>query len=272
MLLKRQWGFVAGSAITVLVLVGLCFVVGPDVCRQYFEVSRTMGSYIETSGTRLDRLHSWLGFFRLLLPHVPLGTVQILTLFACGATVAVLAWLLWGPLKFGQPAFALQFSGLVLATLLLSPHLYTYDLGALLLPMILLTLHATGFAAIPSLPGQPMEALPSFRSSPPESVTPEKRVGVEAVESLQTNPSSSPPSKGEPANPVLTLPPSLSIESQRRMLLWLTAVLYVLGGFSVRLAAVIPVQASVLAMFALLFALAWVVARPANSPLASASA
>ncbi len=209
MLLKRQWGFVAGSGISVLVLVGLSFVVGADVCRQYFEVSRGMGRYIETAGTHLDRLHSWLGFFRLLFRESPLGTVQGLTLAASAVTLGLLGWLLWGPLNFGQPVFALQFSGLVLATVLVSPHLYTYDLGPLLLPMILLAIHATR-----------------------------------------------PDSFGE---------------GERRMLLWLTAILYLLGGYSVKLAAVIPVQSSVLVMFALLVVLAWVV-RSSAAPLARDSA
>jgi hypothetical protein len=201
MLLKRQWGFVAGSAVTVSVLVGLCFVVGPDVCRQYFEVSRGMGRYIETAGYQIDRMHCWLGFFRLLLPAPdwPLESVQFCTVAASAVTVGVLVWLLWGTPVLGKAGFAVQFSGLVIATLLLSPHLLTYDLGPLLLPMVLLTVHAT-----------------------------------------------------EPASP---------LAEHGRLLLWLVGLLYLLGGFSIRLAALVPVQVSVLVMFGLLGVLAWIGSR-----------
>jgi len=156
LLLKRQWQFVAGSLVTVLLLVGLCFVVGLDVSRQYFEISRRMGDYIQTVGYPLERMHCWYGFVRLLLPGRPLGEVQLITAVADLATIAALVRLLWGPLRFGEPAFAVQFSALVLTTLLLSPHLLTYDLTPLLLPMVLLIVTVTESAAMQAAHGRPI--------------------------------------------------------------------------------------------------------------------
>ena len=54
------------------------------------------------------------------------------------ATLIVLGVLLRGPVRVESPVFAAQFSGLVLATILVSPHLLTYDLTLLVLPATLL--------------------------------------------------------------------------------------------------------------------------------------
>lgn len=151
LLCKRDWRFVAGGLVTTLVLVGLCFLVGPDVCEQYFRLGvglLTRGDYIETAGYPVAQMHSWDGFFKLLLPDPGMfGTVKLLTWIARGVTIVVLVRLLWGPFAPGEPAFALQYAGLVLATILLSPHLLTYDLSLLLLPVALLAIHATDPAA-----------------------------------------------------------------------------------------------------------------------------
>jgi alpha-1,2-mannosyltransferase len=202
MLCKRQWRFVAGSLATALVLVGLCFVLGVDVCRQYLDLSLRLGEYIETAGYPVERMHSWYGFVRLLLPHSSLELVQVLTLIMVVLTLGVLVRLLWGPLQFGKSKFAQQFSGLVLATLLLSPHLLTYDLTLLLLPMLLLVLTLT-----------------------------------------------------EPDSP---------LAKRARPFAWLLTLLYVLGGVSAMFAPLVHVQASVLAMFALLLLLSW--SQPSHGP------
>jgi hypothetical protein len=142
LLCKRDWRFVAGGLVTTAVLVGLCFLVGPDVCAQYFRlgVGLLTGDYTAMPGYRLTELHSWNGFFKLLLPD---PQARILTWIAYAVTIALLARLLWGPLAPGTSAFARQFSGLVLATILLSPHLLTYDLAILLLPLMLLVIQTT---------------------------------------------------------------------------------------------------------------------------------
>jgi len=140
MLCKRQGWFVLGGLVTGSVLLGLSLAIGPEVCLQYLEVSRNMAEYINMSGFQHEKMHCWYGFFKLLLAGSGLGVIQAATVVATLVTIAVLARLLRGPLSFGQPEFALQYSGLVVATILLSPHLLTYDLSVLLLPLILLTI------------------------------------------------------------------------------------------------------------------------------------
>jgi hypothetical protein len=138
MLFKREWRFIFGGMTTGAVLVGLCGLLGMDVCRQYFEFSRGTAEYIHTGGYDLTKSHCWYGFFTLLLNGWDAAWIKAATAVACAATLGLLAWLLRGRLDTRLPQFAGQFSGLVLATLLLSPHLYTYDLTILLLPMFLL--------------------------------------------------------------------------------------------------------------------------------------
>jgi alpha-1,2-mannosyltransferase len=139
MLCKGQWRFVLGGLATGVVLVGLSLLVSPEACRQYLQISKTMAEYINTPGFAHEKLHCWYGFFRLLLDGQPLIVIQAATLLAASVTIAALFRLLAGPLPFGQPGFAVQYAGLVVATVLLSPHLLTYDLTLLLLPLFLVT-------------------------------------------------------------------------------------------------------------------------------------
>ncbi len=74
----------------------------------------------------------------MLLPWAPDGIVKGCAFAGSLLTIGLLARLLRGPLEPDQPKFELQFSGIILATLLLSPHLFTYDLTLLLLPFLLI--------------------------------------------------------------------------------------------------------------------------------------
>jgi hypothetical protein len=139
MLFKRQWWFVLGGAVTGAILVGLSLLTSTDACNQYLHISGHMADYINSGGFPLDKMHCWYGFWKLLLPGQDLTIVQAATLLTGGITVVVLTRLLRGPLAYGQPMFAMQFAGLVVATILLSPHLLTYDLTLLLLPFFLIT-------------------------------------------------------------------------------------------------------------------------------------
>jgi hypothetical protein len=85
----------------------------------------------------LKELSSWLGIWRLLLAGRPLGEVQMAAAIASLVTLIPLAWALRGPLEPTAEGFPLQFAALVLATVLISPHLLAYDLTLLLLPMLL---------------------------------------------------------------------------------------------------------------------------------------
>jgi hypothetical protein len=140
MLCKRQWRFVLGGLTTGAALAGLCLLMGVDVCQQYIEFSTHAGEYLQNSGYDLTKSHTWGGFFTLLCGESK-NTITILTLVSSGLTIAITAWALRRPLDTRSNRFAWQFSALVVATVLLSPHLYTYDLTVLLLPLGLVAVH-----------------------------------------------------------------------------------------------------------------------------------
>jgi hypothetical protein len=143
MLLKREWWFVAGGAVTGTLLVAISFALSPDVCRQYYQFATGTADYLGTNGYPLEKSHCLYGFFSLLFgaPGLP---ARLAALVAGLGVVALLVRLLWPPTEPGSPRWAAQFSGLVVATVLLSPHLITYDLTILLLPMFLLLVNFCG--------------------------------------------------------------------------------------------------------------------------------
>ncbi|MEM7312392.1 MAG: glycosyltransferase family 87 protein [Planctomycetota bacterium] len=148
MLCKRQWRFVAGAVATVSILVALCFVRGPKPCIDYFWQCAGMGDYVHTGGYKLAEAHGISGVVRLMIDEsAHPGVVNSLT---TGLTIIVLSMLvlgLRGPMDTKSTRFGLKFSMLVVATALLSPHFYYYDLTILLLPILLLGTMATGNAS-----------------------------------------------------------------------------------------------------------------------------
>lgn len=139
MLLKREWRFIAGGVTMGTILVGLSFAAGGDLCRQYFELCSGMGEYVKTGGYDLHKAHCWWGACQLLLGGAPDGIIKACAGAGSLVTIALLASILRGELAFGTGSFARQFAALTIATLLLSPHLFTYDLTLLLLALFLLT-------------------------------------------------------------------------------------------------------------------------------------
>lgn len=135
MLLKRQWPFVAGGAICGVALLAASLAVGGETCLQYLEFSTGAADYIQTAGYDLAESHCLYGFFSLLLPSIP---AKVATIVVGAAVALLLGAILRGPVDYTSPRFELQFSAMTIATVLFSPHLYTYDLTILLLPLFLI--------------------------------------------------------------------------------------------------------------------------------------
>ncbi len=134
MLAKREWRFAAGMAATGTLLAAQSLWVGWGATLAW--ISNTLHPMPQPS--LVDRSHSWIGFARLLVGEWSGPTVLALSLVLVAATLAALWRLLPDRLDFAYPRFALQFAGMVLATALASPYLYTYDLAILVLPLIAL--------------------------------------------------------------------------------------------------------------------------------------
>jgi hypothetical protein len=149
MLAKREWRFVGGGAITGAALAAGSLWLGSDVCWQYFDFATGTADYLGTTGYALHKSHCLYGFFALLSGG-PGCAARIATLLAAAGVVYLLAQLLRGPLVPGTSRLSVQFAGLVVATVLLSPHLFTYDLTILLLPMFLLVVEIVNRAEMPA--------------------------------------------------------------------------------------------------------------------------
>ena len=139
MLWKRQWRFLGGCAISVLAVVGLSFAFGPEVFVRFLDSAAHAPDFTMRPDYPLDTEHTFYGFFALLLRgHATPGVIRALAAMMALLSLGVLVRLLRGPLEIGSHKFSLQFAGIVVATVLLSPKLLTYDLTIILLPIFLL--------------------------------------------------------------------------------------------------------------------------------------
>jgi alpha-1,2-mannosyltransferase len=144
LLSKGRWRFVRGALLGGLALVMASLAISPSATAAYLRQGPVLSRWIDMPGMPLEGMSCWLGFWRLLLAGRPLREAQIAALVASLLTLIPLAWALRGRLEPTSERFPLQFAALILATILISPHLLAYDLTLLLLPMLLVALsHAS---------------------------------------------------------------------------------------------------------------------------------
>ncbi len=139
MLWKRQFCFVAGCAVTVLLALVLSLALGQAVCASYLDMVTGVTNFTLHVDYPRHAEHGWYGFFSLSLfgvypPLVIRGLALVLDL----VTLGILLRLFQGRIEWAGEKFTIQFAGLVLATVLISPKLLTYDLTLILLPIYLL--------------------------------------------------------------------------------------------------------------------------------------
>lgn len=137
LLAKGAWRFAAGVAITAATLVLASTATGVDLVRDYVRLVQTLPEQIRFAPGQLHRIHGVYGFFTVLAGGAT-APVRAATLVTASLVVVLLARLLRGPLELPSPRFAIQYAGLVVATVLLAPNVVTYDLTILLLPLFLL--------------------------------------------------------------------------------------------------------------------------------------
>ena len=139
MLFQRNWRFVGGAFITLLIGLITSLQVGWEPCSQYFRLCLGMGSYVQTDGYQSAQAHSLWGACQNLLPG--LGPVWIKGLAATGVVGVILILIRLMSVKTERDhyRFDAQFAAMVIATVLIAPHFYTYDLVILLLPMMVFT-------------------------------------------------------------------------------------------------------------------------------------
>ena len=126
---RREWRFVGGMAATGALLAAQSLWLGWQPSLDW--IAATLHPHPQPE--LIGRAHGWLGFARLLLGAWSGPAVLGLALALVAATLAVLFRLLRA-----QPPLRFAFAAVVLATTLVSPYLYTYDLAILALPLIVL--------------------------------------------------------------------------------------------------------------------------------------
>jgi hypothetical protein len=137
---KGIWRFVAGAVLVLLAFCVLALWLEPLWLSQYIGVVSKMSDYISIEGYQLHDSHSLWGGLKFLLPDASSSLILYLLLAACLAVFLIVGRSLGFREKFNPKSklFSFQFSILVLATVLISPHFYTYDLTLLVLPLALL--------------------------------------------------------------------------------------------------------------------------------------
>lgn len=127
----REWRMVAGAATAAAVQLGIgALYWGPSILVKYGEAVRRLPGLADEMEPYTFHIHSWRSFFQLLRlpPAAALTAYVIASIVTC--LVALWCWRARGPL-------VLRYSVLLLATILVDPHMYAYDL-LLLTPVFLL--------------------------------------------------------------------------------------------------------------------------------------
>jgi alpha-1,2-mannosyltransferase len=134
LLFARGWKSFAGLAISASAQMALTYVhFGPAVMRAYFTVLLHSAGHPGATELSLSaiQMHSLRSFWELLVPWPPVVSALYMV---SSITVIVAAASVW---RSASP-LSLRFSALVFAAVLVNPHLYIYDLIALVPALLLL--------------------------------------------------------------------------------------------------------------------------------------
>ena len=137
MLARKEYSFVMGCYFSVFSLIVVSIFTGFDVCTDYFSVVMGFSEYVQTSGYHLEKGFSIWSAVQMGVsdPTVAKVATVVSSLAVLGGT----AWILRKPERMQGDEALRSFSAMVMATVLVAPHLYGYDLTMLILPALLLT-------------------------------------------------------------------------------------------------------------------------------------
>lgn len=132
-LLAAEWKLIAGAVLAAAAQLSFAWAwFGAAVMRQYFQSLLRTGHMMAWIEPRLYQLHSLRGFWSLLVPWGKFATA--LYLISAGA-VLILAAVCW----HARGALSLRYAALLMATVLVAPHLIIYDLVILAPAWLLLS-------------------------------------------------------------------------------------------------------------------------------------
>ena len=150
MLLKRQWRFLSGVALTFSALAAISWSLGWSSVISYLEFCTGVGDFVESGGYPAHQSHCLYGFLTLINGGTSAMWVKLAWLGGALGIAQILQQTLAGKLDTTAKKFELQFTSLVIATLLISPHLFTYDLAMMLLPFCLTYSYLSAECVAPS--------------------------------------------------------------------------------------------------------------------------
>lgn len=138
MVANRNWRWCAGALLGLSSLAIASVMISSDLLRDYLNVVSGFGDYVQSGGYNLHESFSLWSFWQQLVNHSLVA--KVLTIMT---SLSVLVVSLWMFRQRGSGASTRQdvdraFSAMVVVTIITSPHLYTYDLTVLLLPIGLL--------------------------------------------------------------------------------------------------------------------------------------
>jgi Glycosyltransferase family 87 len=135
LLLARAWRALAGLTLSASAQLGFAYLYfGSSVMRAYVNMVLHSARQPATTELRLSpvQMHSLHSFWEILVPWQ--GGVWALYLLSSLAVIAMAA-AVWK----SSSSLAVRYSALILAAVLVNPHIYIYDLLVLAVPLLLLT-------------------------------------------------------------------------------------------------------------------------------------
>ncbi len=137
MLAGRRWRWVLGTWTTLLLLVVASMWAGPQMIRGYIDVCWGFGDYVQSGGYRLEQGFSLWSALQLATgnPH----TARLATVSLSGVLLLATIWYLRRIAPDNPNDLDRAFAALTLLTVVVSPHMYVYDLTMLVLPVALLS-------------------------------------------------------------------------------------------------------------------------------------
>ena len=131
MLVRGEWRFLAGFATTLSGMIIISLAVSLQATTQFLKFAAGAMSYVNVSGYDVHESHCLRAFFE------PWLRPETATVFTVVASLIVLAAAIgsarsW---RIGDRSFRQGFAVIVIATVLISPHLYSYDLTLVLIPI-----------------------------------------------------------------------------------------------------------------------------------------
>jgi alpha-1,2-mannosyltransferase len=132
MVVAGEWRIVAGAAVAAAAQLAAAWVIGgTEVMGQYLQVLWTLARNPSLVQIHPGEVHSVRGFVQLLVPAPAAASAASLFALILAVWIGVKTW------RSGVP-HAVKWGLLVLLTVLASPHLLTYDLILLTIPLLVL--------------------------------------------------------------------------------------------------------------------------------------